>query len=206
MVKDLKQSLENSLPPGQKELSAHNKMLLDNISNCLQLGGTSAIHNGDGLARLNAYALRGLRSEWLSRSTLDSELKDKLYKAPLCDGEVMTESSVEFSAPIVGPVLKTELDQQYELKKKTEALKKKTQQVKRPASQGSFRGGRGGKKPKLSGGRPQSFNKPQQQNSAPQQSYTRGQKRGGRSSRGRGGRGAYNKGVSSGQQKNKQHA
>ena len=116
------------------------KSMFEELTNCVRLGGTAAQHNADGLARLNAFCIRGLRSEWLAKSSLQSDIKEKVSKAPVCEGNVSSSESVQFVAPIVGSILKSELDQQYEIKKKTDALKKKTDSFKRPANQ-SRRGG-----------------------------------------------------------------
>ena len=105
-------------------------------------------------ARLNAFAFRNLRNEWLFKSSLSRDIKDRVRKSPLCNGELPQDRSIECVAPIVGPSLQSELDMEYTVSKKSEQIKKKAQSFKRPSSQSAPssqpRGGgaRQGKRPR----------------------------------------------------------
>ena len=116
------------------------------MENSLKLSGTAILHGADVVARTNAYALRSLRNEWVFKSSLNRDIKERVKKAPLCNGMAPEDKSIEFVAPIVGPVLQNEIDQEYQLSKKSDQIKKKTQPLKRPHNQssGSHRGGQQG--------------------------------------------------------------
>ena len=156
--------------------------LFSSLDNCLRLAGTASMHSADVFARTNAFALRNLRSEWLSKSSLSRDLKERVKKSPLCNGEVPEDKSIEFVAPIVGPSLQSELDLDYTVTKKSEQIRKKSQTFKRPHTQSGNpshnRGGQRGKRPRF-----QENNSTQQQQQRPQMRFdTRGRGRG----RGRG--------------------
>ena len=165
--------------------------LVQGIETSLKLSGTAALHNADCVSRVNAFALRSLRHEWLYRSTLDKDMKERVKKSPLCDGTVSSSGDVEFVAPIVGSILQTELDHEYEVNKKSEALKRKTNAVKRPSSgnqQQSFKRGRGAQNRRGRGSNNNSnSNRPYVQPGTPRGGpafRARGRGRGGRGGRG----------------------
>ena len=108
--------LKNVLP---KDPPAPVVKLLSGIENALRVSGTSALHNADCVARMNALALKNVRSTWLFNSSLGSDLKARLNKSPICNGVMPLEPQTEFVAPIVGSLLQEELDQEYDLSKKS---------------------------------------------------------------------------------------
>ena len=170
------------------------------------MAGTASLHGADVLSRLNAFALRGLRREWLFKSSLNRDLKDRILKTPLCNGSSPEGESIEFVAPIVGPILQQELDNEYLISKKSEQVQKKSQPQKRPASQSasSYRGSsRGGFKKQRGQDRSQ-----QNQRSKQYQNKTQNQRPTIKFNTSGRGRGKYSSGRSSdnrGGQQNKQN-
>ena len=182
--------------------------LFDSLENCLRLSGTASMHGADVSARLNAFALRSLRKEWLYRSSLNRDLKDRINKSLLCNGSHPEEKAVEFVAPIVGPNLQKELDQDYQVSKKSEQIQKKAQAFKRSfsgsansSSQGRGAGGRVKRQRTQDGQRFQGQRSSNYNNNAPNNSNQRPTMRFNTSSRGRGrghrGRGSNNSNNSS---------
>ena len=101
------------------------------LENCLKLGGTAVLHNADALSRINAFALRNLRNQWLFHSSLSRDMVEAIKKSPLCEGNAPSDKGLEFIAPIVGSVLTETVDKEYAMTKKSDALLKKTQALKR---------------------------------------------------------------------------
>ena len=97
--------------------------LIHSLENSLKLSGSAVLHGADVVARSNAFALRSLWKEYVLKSSLNSDIKERVNKTPLCNGMVPEDKSIEFVAPIVGPVLKNEIDQEYQLSKESDQIK-----------------------------------------------------------------------------------
>ena len=195
---ELVTQLQARFAPGS---SSELAMALDRVAMLAQYSLTAALDTADCLGRLNSEALRKLRDLWLDKSSLPDSVRDGVKTSPLAPGIAPSSTGVEFTAPLIGDVLKTQHDSAYSAVKSEKLLARKASVFGKPSfkRKGQRQEGGPAKKSKHFSGGP-AASRPQRQDRSQRGSRGgrggkpagRGAGRGGQSKnpRGRGGKGS----------------
>ena len=103
----------------------------------MRLATTVFCDTSDCAARINAHSLRTLRNSWIETASVPNDVKQRAKNTNLVPGVVPEGPRMEFTAPLVGESLKTEVGEAVERNKRSKVLKQSMSALGSGAKRGS---------------------------------------------------------------------